>query len=247
MSIIYEPRGRALEYSLLALNHYNGCEHGCSYCYARDMAIRWGKSFAPASPREGVAAALRKEAPLFAGTDKRVLLSFSTDPYQPLNDRLGRQVLSILREHNIPWQVLTKGGTRAVGDFDLYGPNDAFATTMTLLDLDESEAYEPLAARPENRIEAIGVAKSRGIETWVSLEPVLDPSTSLAIIDRTHEIVDLYKIGVLNHRSSRTDWRAFGCVRYGVPYYVKDDLAKHLDGVARASTDTRRVTTRPGT
>jgi len=250
MKTIYEPKGRALEYSLLALNHYNGCEHGCSYCYARDMAERWGKPFAVASPRSGVVAALRKEAPSFAGTDKRVLLSFSTDPYQAANDRFGltRQVLTVLRDHDIPWQILTKGGLRAVADFDLYGRRDAFATTMTFIDRLRSVEFEPNAATPQERIAAIREAQVLDIETWVSLEPVIDPAESLAVIDATHDVVDLFKIGKLNHRTSTVDWRAFGieaiarCEAYGVAYYVKDDLAKHLVGVRYTSTDTRRVT-----
>ena len=34
MSIIYEPTGKAREYSPLAANFYDGCDHGCKYCYA---------------------------------------------------------------------------------------------------------------------------------------------------------------------------------------------------------------------
>lgn len=34
MNVVYEPRGRAREYSELAYNLYRGCTHGCRYCYA---------------------------------------------------------------------------------------------------------------------------------------------------------------------------------------------------------------------
>jgi len=253
MIVIYEPKGRALEYSLLAINHYKGCYHGCSYCYAASQVRRWGDdSFHKVqTARPGVIEALKKQAPEFACTDKRVLLCFTTDPYQPLDDelRLTRQVIKILRKYSIPFQVLTKGGMRAVKDFDLYGKCDSFATTMTFMDTADSLELEPQAATPDDRIKAINRAHEKGIQTWVSLEPVIDPAQSLDIISMTYKIVDLYKIGKLNHIKppAPIDWLDFGrkaiamCEAYGVKYYVKDDLAKHLSGVEFTSTDTRRV------
>ncbi len=37
LSVVYEPRGRAREYSPLALNLYRGCSSRCVYCYASDV------------------------------------------------------------------------------------------------------------------------------------------------------------------------------------------------------------------
>lgn len=192
------------------------------------------------------------EAPKHAGTDKRVLLCFHCDPYSPeaVASGVTAQAMSVLSYHRIPFQILTKGGMRAARDFVMYGPNDAFATTMTFLDPSCSEMYEPGASPPANRIAAIQEGHKRGIETWVSLEPVVAPSESLAIIEHTHEYVDLYKIGKLNHdkaSEAQIDWRAFGiraidlCKKYGKPYYIKADLAKHLDGVKFTNTDTRMI------
>lgn len=253
MQTIYEPTGRALEYSLLACNLYTGCSHGCSYCFAPGCLHRTREAFhANVQPRPGIIEALRKSAPLYAGTDRRVLLCFTCDPYSPEAAASGvtRLALEILQEHGIPWQILTKGGTLSCADFDLYGPNDAFATTMTFLSDSDSFKWEPGAAMPLCRIAAIQEANSRGIDTWVSLEPVIDPEQSLAVIRRTHEFVNLYKVGVLNHdkeRAAQTDWRRFGvqaielCEGYGKAYYIKHDLAKYLDGVKYTNTDTRRV------
>jgi len=250
MPVIYEPKGRALEYSLLAINHWKGCTHGCFYCYAKKMAVQYGQDFENVTPKKDIIAQLIKEAPKYAGTNKRVLLSFMSDPYPEIEkkERLTHAVIQILNQHKIPFQVLTKAGTRAVDDFELYGPNDAFATTLTYLQ-DDGKALEaePGAALPSNRIEAIRQAHARGIETWVSLEPVLGPDESLAIIKETHEIVDLYKIGKLNHVSNGTNWRAFGieavemCQKFGKRYYVKDDLAAYMQGFEFHSCDTRRI------
>jgi len=251
MGIIYEPKGRALEYSLLAVNHYVGCGHGCTYCFAAAMSKRFGNDWFHTSPhpKYGMLSKLRKEAPKFAGTDKRVLLSFMTDPYQPLDVVLEftRSVLKILKANNIPFQILTKGGMRAQRDFDLYGTGDVFATTMTFLDDKRSTEFEPNAATPKDRIASLAAAKAAQIETWVSLEPVLDAAASVEIIARTAAVVDLFKVGKLNHQKTSTDWRRFGikaieaCEQIGVKYYVKNDLANYLGGVEFTNTDSRKV------
>jgi DNA repair photolyase len=254
MQAIYQPSGRALEYSLLACNLYTGCSHRCSYCFAPSCLHRTREAFhTNVQPRKGIIEQLRKDAPKFAGTSQRVLLCFHCDPYSPeaVASGVTREALEILREHDIPFQILTKGGTRACSDFYLYGPHDAFAATMTFRSESDSEQEEPGAALPGERMVATLNAHHRNIETWVSLEPVIDPAQSLEIIHEAHEYVDLYKIGVLNHdaaRSAKIDWRAFGkaaielCEKYGKRYYVKADLAKHLDGIPFTNTDTRTVT-----
>lgn len=247
MRAIYEPKGRALEYSLLACNLYGGCIHGCDYCYAPNVLQLNREVFhspGQAKARKGILKALEKDAAKIKGTNKRVLLCFTCDPYQPLGIEKGltREALEILNSNLIPFQILTKGGTRACRDFDLYGPNDAFATTLTGYSDSELGAAEHL-----DRVLAIKTAHWKEIETWVSLEPVLDTIQSVLIIEHTHPYVDLYKIGKLNHRKNVINWRAFGieaiklCEKYGVKYYIKDDLAKFLEGVPFQNTDTRIV------
>lgn len=251
MSIIYQPKGRAQEYSWLAINHYTGCGHGCTYCYARGIVQRTGANFDKPKVRTNVLELLAKEAPKYAGTRERVLLCFTCDPYQllDLSEGLTRKVIKILKQHNIPFQVLTKGGIRAVRDFDLYEQGDAFATTMTFLSEETSRRYEPHAAPPKLRIKAIEAAHNLGIETWVSLEPVLNVDSSLCIISRFHNIVDHFKLGKLNYQKTDINWKDYAIKalellnRYNKTYYIKNDLAKYLDdyAYAPANTDTRTI------
>ena len=163
-----------------------------------------------------------------------MLLSFTTDPYQPLDEEIGltRRAIELLHGHGMFVEVLTKGGMRAARDFDLLGPKDAFASTLTFLDEGRSKEWEPRAALPTDRIRAIAEAQDRGIPTWVSLEPVIDPDESIQIIRETHKIVDLFKVGRLNYHPAAAgiDWAKFGreaeslLVSLGKPYYIKDDL-----------------------
>ncbi|GAH71245.1 unnamed protein product [marine sediment metagenome] len=178
-------------------------------------------------------------------------MSFATDPYQPLDDteQVTRKVIEILRENDIPFQILTKGGTRACRDFDLYGPEDIFAATLTFLNEKDSRDWEPHAAIPRSRILALEMAKQKGIETFVSLEPVIDVKQTLEIIRQTHQLVDHFKIGRLNYdeRARDINWRKFGikaielCRDCETDYYIKHDLAMYLDGIHFQSVDKRKV------
>jgi DNA repair photolyase len=101
---------------------------------------------------------------------------------------------------------------------------------------EKSLKFEPHAALPIERFLALEEAHDRGIETWVSLEPVIDPSETLYIINRTHSYVDSYKIGKLNYRpeAKKVDWTKF--VReavnllesYNKKYYIKKSLQGHI-------------------
>jgi DNA repair photolyase len=78
--------------------------------------------------------------------------------------------MEILREYNLGFCALTKGGTRALRDLDLFRPDrDAFASTITSLDEATSLHWEPNAALPADRITALKAFHDAGIFTWVSL------------------------------------------------------------------------------
>ena len=97
----------------------------------------------------------------------------------------------------------------AAKDFDLYGPNDWFGVTLTFDNPDDSKQYEPGAALPADRIKALEEAHNRGIQTWVSIEPVIYPDQTLHLIEITHEFVDHFRVGKLNHFpniEAKIDW-----------------------------------------
>ena len=242
MSVIYEPRGRAREYAPLAVNLYNGCSHGCLYCYAPSALRHKRDEFhSQAKPRNNILKMLEADCIKIksgAQNGDRVLLCFTTDPYQPIEDehQITRRAIQILHKYGFSVQILTKAGMRAARDFDLLAKKDAFATTMTFLDDERSIKWEPQAALPGDRIKTIEKAKSMGIPTWVSLEPVIEPEQALEIIRQTHEFVDLFKVGPLNYRpeAKEIDWKKFGnevielLEKLSKKYYIKEELKKYL-------------------
>jgi DNA repair photolyase len=241
MSLIYEPAGRAREYAALACNVYRGCDHACTYCYAPSATQRTRKAFELSSPRTDFQKTLEREAAALSKTNaagKQVLLSFTCDPYQALDvtEQTTRRTIQTLHAHGFGVCTLTKGGQRALRDLDLFGPRDAFATSLTLLDPVASRAWEPGAALPDERIDTIRQFHAAGVTTWVSLEPVLDPTAALKIIRLTQTFVDLYKIGKLNHHShaQTINWHLWAndatalLDHFDKRYYIKDDLRAFL-------------------
>ena len=240
MNIIYEPRGKAGEYCKLACNLYRGCSHNCVYCYAPKATFN--NDFAESKLRKGLLEQLEKEAALLSfpwnKPDSPILLCFTCDPYQPMDSihQITRKALQILKKNNLDVMILTKGGKRAERDFDLLTSDDKFGVTLTCLDNEESLKWEPGAALPQERISSLQKAHELRIKTWVSIEPVINPETSLEIIHQTHEFVDLYKVGKMNYHpiAKTVDWHKFGNDAINLltslkkEYYIKDDLKKYL-------------------
>lgn len=240
MAIIYEPRGKAREYSPLACNLYAGCEHGCTYCYAPNILHKDQIDFCQAKPRNNILCLLEKDCIKWQDPKDIVLLCFTCDPYQPIETEhyITQKAIYMLNMHGFPVQILTKGGLRATRDFELLAknPKNAFSVTLTHDNPDISKQWEPVAALPQERIESLKLAHNMGIKTWVSFEPVIDPQAVYRLIEITRSFVDLYKVGKMNyHPVSKTiDWRRFGFEVQGLlnnvrkSFYIKKDLAAYL-------------------
>ena len=239
-SYIYAPRGQAGEYAALAANPYRGCGMCCSYCYVPNVLKMPRPAFnAGATPRPDFLAHLRADAAKYkaAGITEQVMFSFTTDMYNPFDNSLTRPSIQIVLEHGLGFCVLTKGGTKVLADADLYRPGrDAFASTLTSLDPEFSYRWEPRAQPPADRMEALRQFHAAGIFTWVSLEPTLDTTATIAIIRATHTFVDLYKVGRVNYlpMTKTTDWKQFTAdvlavlAEVGARHYVKKDLHPFL-------------------
>jgi DNA repair photolyase len=242
--LIYKPKGKAGEYASWALNVYRGCDHNCQYpCYVPSVLHMTKEEFAKPQLREPTESFLSKvrrdcEKLVAEGLYPQVLLSFTCDPYCHFDEehQVTRHVIQVLHEYGLSVCTLTKGGTRAWRDLDLFTPKDAFATTLTCITESESLEWEPGAELPLDRIKTLEIFYYAGIPTWVSLEPVLNTESALHIIQATHKFVDLFKIGLWNYdqRAKEIDWKKFGndsvalCESLGVDYLIKEDLRKAM-------------------
>lgn len=240
-TIIYEPSGKAREYSELAANFYTGCEHACKYCYCpaimRKTLDEW--SLNP-HPRTNIIRQFENDCKKATPEtkEKELLFSFMSDCYQNEESSfLTRQALLLAEKYGFKKvNVLTKAGYRLVSDFDLFikNPGWKFGSTIIFRSEELREEWEPGAPSIQSRYEAIKLAKKHGVYTWVSIEPVVYPDEALKVIDDLYNYVDFWKVGKLNHMKSvedRIDWGKFyHDVKHALrnkPHLIKKDLLKY--------------------
>lgn len=240
MNVVYEPKGRAREYSELACNLYLGCTHGCRYCFApacmHSTAEKWHSQV---ELRKNVIPLLEKDAEKLIGDPRRILFSFLSDPYQPLEreKRLTRQALEIVGKYRLKSQILTKGCADLIQeDLPLMKRVKAqLGITLCFVDDASRQDWEPDASTVEDRFNILKTAHAEKIFTWVSLEPVIDPKQALEVIRKAAPYVNFWKVGKLNHmktEEAEVDWRKFRkdveklLTKFGASYYIKEDLRK---------------------
>ncbi|MCX8175635.1 MAG: radical SAM protein [Candidatus Bathyarchaeota archaeon] len=153
------------------LNPYLGrCMHGCLYCYA----VKFPSFNGPLKPRVNLPEILEKVA---EKTKPRlyVMLSDSTDPYQPVERDLGltRKCLKILAKHGFPVLIVTKSDL-FLRDLDiLTKTRSVVSVTVTTLKEDVVETFEPYTPTPEKRVKALEFAAKKGLPVIVRVDPII--------------------------------------------------------------------------
>ena len=242
---IYEPTGRAREYSPLALNYFKGCDHGCKYCYVQPMMRRFNSNYDHSKISCDLnLIELEKSIKILSREDrtKQVLLSFTGDPYCNFESGQTRQVLEVLLKYNIHVAILTKNPVKAIKDIDLFKQFEHFkiGSTLTFYDDKKSKEWEPGAPTSQQRIEGLKEFQQQGIKTWISFEPVIIPSESIALIEEVILFADHIKIGKLNNYKGLdkdVNWSKFLydsvyiLRQSNVKFYIKKDLAQYNNGL----------------
>lgn len=167
-----------------SINPYRGCEHGCSYCFARPthefLGFSAGLDFETRIlVKEDAPEVLRRElsAPGWKGAP--LGMSGVTDPYQPVERRLRitRRCVEVLAEFRNPVAVITKSHA-VTRDADLFAElarHDAVAVNVSVTSLDPAlqRVMEPRAATPARRLDAIARLAEAGVPTGVIIGPVI--------------------------------------------------------------------------
>ena len=164
-----------------SINPYQGCEHGCVYCYAR-----------PSHAYLDLSPGLDFETRLFAKPDAALLLrgelsrpgyhcepialGTNTDPYQPIERewKITRQILEVLAECEHPIMIER--------DLDLLAPMAAknlvrASVSISMLDRDLARKLDPRAPTPQRRLEIIEALAKAGVPVGVNVAPVIPQLT----------------------------------------------------------------------
>ncbi len=167
-----------------SINPYRGCEHGCSYCFARPSHTYLGHSAGLDFERLlyaklDAAILLRRELSNPRYQCKPIALGVNTDSYQPLEKRLGitRQLLEVLLETEHPVYLITKSAL-VERDIDLLSQLAmrklvTVSISITTLDNELSHRLEPRAAAPHRRLRTVKKLANAGIPVRVSVSPVI--------------------------------------------------------------------------
>ncbi|AQV93203.1 DNA repair photolyase [Cupriavidus necator] len=175
-----------------SINPYRGCEHGCSYCFARPTHAYLGlspgldfetKLFAKTNAAE----LLRKELSRKSYSPSVIALGTNTDPYQPIEreQRLTRSILEVLNEFQHPVAITTKSAlvTRDIDILAQMAEKGLARVYLSINTLDSEIArkLEPRANTPAKRMEAIRRLSSQGIPTGVLVAPVIPALTDFDV------------------------------------------------------------------
>ena len=177
------------------LNPYQGCEHGCVYCFARNTHNYWG--YSAGQDFERVILVKRNTVALLDEALSRpswraspLLLSGNTDCYQPIErvERLTRGVLERCWRYRHPVGVITKNRL-ILRDLDLLADlarHDLAHVAVSITTLDESlrRTMEPRTATAAQRLEVVRRLSAAGVPVRVMIAPIVPGLTD-------HEIFDL--------------------------------------------------------
>ena len=167
-----------------SINPYQGCEHGCIYCYARPTHAY--RNLSPGVDFEtrifakvNAALLLRRELSKPGYRCEVISLGANTDPYQPAERKLNitRGILEVCAEFNQPIGIITKNAL-VERDLDILVPMaqkrlvNVFVSVNNL-DHDIARRLEPRCVAPLRRIETIRALSQAGVPVGVLVAPVI--------------------------------------------------------------------------
>jgi DNA repair photolyase len=175
-----------------SINPYQGCEHGCIYCYARPSHAYLGlspgldfetKLFA----KENAAQLLESELSSKRYIPKVIVLGANTDPYQPIERemKITRAILEVLERFNHPLSITTKSGlvTRDIDILERMARKNLARVhiSVTSLQNEVARTLEPRAAAPARRLSTIRRLTDAGIPVGVLVAPVIPAITDVEL------------------------------------------------------------------
>lgn len=180
-----------------SLNPYQGCEHGCIYCYARNSHEYWGYSAGldfeqKILVKRNAVALLEKKLQSSRWEAIPIVLSGNTDCYQPVEKKLEitRQLLLTFLKFKHPVGIITKNSL-LLRDLDILKElaKDNLVQvhlSITSLNEDTRRLLEPRTATIKKRLETLEKLASENIPVSVMMAPIIPGINS-------HEILPLVK------------------------------------------------------
>lgn len=166
------------------MNPYQGCEHGCSYCYARNSHEYWGYNASLDFERvilfkRNAPQLLKKALHQKSWKGEPILLSGNTDCYQPLEKekKITREVLKVMKQHRQAVGIITKNAlvTRDIDILQEMAKLRIAQVSISINGVDEAirSKLEPRTSTYRKRLEAIQKLSEAGIPVRALVAPII--------------------------------------------------------------------------
>jgi DNA repair photolyase len=184
-----------------SVNCYRGCQHGCTYCFARPyhefLGYGAGTDFETKIVVKVKAVELiRQELTKKSMRGESLNFSFTTDPYLPLEAsyELTRGCLIACRDFRNPVGIVTKAPL-VIRDIDVLKDIDAVSgaavyITIPFTTLEKSKLFEPFAPNPDARFKAMKTLTDAGIKVGIAIAPVIpgyNESDIPLLLEKAHD------------------------------------------------------------
>jgi DNA repair photolyase len=239
-----------------SLNPYRGCQHACTYCFARGtheyLGYDAGRGFETRIiVKLNAADALRQDLARPSWRRELIAIGTACDPYQQAEMKYGitHRVLRVFDEFANPLSIITKS-PHIVRDADLLASiagNAEVTVNFSISTLDEElwKRIEPQTARPQKRLEALRLLVDRGIRCGVLLAPVLpgltdDPEGLRCVVEAARDAgADFVHDNVLYLRPGTKEW-FMPFLREAYPH-LAERYAKYYRGAYAPKSYTQEV------
>lgn len=193
--------------SAWSMNPYQGCEHGCAYCYARNSHEYWGYSAGSEFEqkilvKENAPQLLEKLLQKASWQPEAIMLSGNTDCYQPIERKLQitRGILKVLQRYRHPVGIITKNALiqRDVDILREMAQDRLVKVSMSITSLDESlrRKLEPRTASAKKRLQTIELLAANDIPVKVMIAPIIPALNSPEVFDIAKASADAGALGV---------------------------------------------------
>ena len=254
--IINEVKSKDIPFGY-SMNPYQGCEHGCSYCYARETHEYWGyssgtdfeqtilvKKTAPKILKETLSNKKWKAMP--------IMLSGNTDCYQPIERKLNvtRALIQLLVQCNHPVSIITKNAL-ILRDLDVLrelSEKRLVKVSISITTLDDTlrNKLEPRTSSVKNKLKTIEILSNNNIPVNIMMAPIIPGLTDEEIMEMAKVTSELGALN-FNYTILRTNGPIEHIFRNWLEQHFPDKMKKivHLtQQVHSGNMENRNQTTR---
>lgn len=220
-----------------------GCQHDCSYCYAKSL-LEFRGLWNPCEPRSADIEKIRRAVRRLP-KDTPVRLGGMTDPFMPLESerRLTYQTIEALNGERVPYLIVTKSALVGSSEYMALLDTDLahIQISVTCTDDDKALTYEH-ASPPSERLSAFNRLQDQGFDVQLRLSPYLEGNIRpevLACHSPRKAVVEFLRVNHWITRWFDIDQSLYTVQSGGYRHLPLEEKIRQLDRLCQALPSTR--------